>query len=50
MEFAKPEKIFFIRDLPKTRSGKIMIRILRDIAEGRELGDLTTLVDDLKVV
>ena len=43
--FAKPEKIYFIRDLPKTRSGKIMRRVLRDIAEGREPGDLSTLVD-----
>lgn len=54
-KFAKPERIFFIKDLPKTRSGKIMRRILRDIAEGRELGDLTTLVDvtvidDLKTI
>ncbi len=44
-KFAKPEKIYFIRDLPKTRSGKIMRRVLRDIAEGREPGDLSTLVD-----
>ena len=44
-KFAKPGKMFFIKDLPKTRSGKIMRRLLRDIAEGRELGDLTTLVD-----
>jgi acetyl-CoA synthetase len=42
---AKPEKIIFICDLPKTRSGKIMRRLLRDIAEGRILGDVTTLSD-----
>lgn len=40
---ARPEKIIFTSDLPKTRSGKIMRRLLRDIAEGRILGDLTTL-------
>ncbi|MBM3201992.1 MAG: acetate--CoA ligase [Chlamydiae bacterium] len=43
--FAKPEKILFICDLPKTRSGKIMRRLLRDIAEGRVIGDQTTLAD-----
>ncbi|MCE2982325.1 MAG: AMP-binding protein, partial [Parachlamydia sp.] len=42
---ARPEKIIFVRDLPKTRSGKIMRRLLRDIAEGRALGDTTTLID-----
>ena len=42
---AKPEDIFFAGDLPKTRSGKIMRRLLRDIAEGRTLGDTTTLAD-----
>ncbi len=42
---ARPEKIIFICDLPKTRSGKIMRRLLRDIAEGRVLGDVTTLSD-----
>jgi acetyl-CoA synthetase len=42
---AKPEKIIFTRDLPKTRSGKIMRRLLRDIGEGRILGDVTTLAD-----
>ena len=42
---AKPDKIFFTADLPKTRSGKIMRRLLRDIAEGRVLGDTTTLAD-----
>jgi acetyl-CoA synthetase len=42
---AKPEDILFAADLPKTRSGKIMRRLLRDIAEGRALGDTTTLAD-----
>jgi acetyl-CoA synthetase len=42
---ARPDKIFFTADLPKTRSGKIMRRLLRDIAEGRVLGDTTTLAD-----
>lgn len=42
---ARPDKIIFIADLPKTRSGKIMRRLLRDIAEGRVLGDTTTLAD-----
>lgn len=42
---ARPEKIIFIYDLPKTRSGKIMRRLLRDIAEGRLLGDVTSLAD-----
>jgi acetyl-CoA synthetase len=42
---ARPEKIIFSTDLPKTRSGKIMRRLLRDIAEGRVLGDTTTLAD-----
>ena len=42
---ARPEKILFTADLPKTRSGKIMRRLLRDIAEGRALGDMTTLAD-----
>jgi len=42
---ARPEEILFTRDLPKTRSGKIMRRLLRDIAEGRTLGDVTTLAD-----
>jgi acetyl-CoA synthetase len=44
-KFARPEKIVFSADLPKTRSGKIMRRLLRDIAEGRELGNVTTLAD-----
>ena len=42
---AKPDDIIFTADLPKTRSGKIMRRLLRDIAEGRALGDTTTLAD-----
>ncbi len=44
-KFAVPEKIIFAYDLPKTRSGKIMRRLLRDIAEGRALGNVTTLAD-----
>jgi acetyl-CoA synthetase len=42
---ARPDDILFSADLPKTRSGKIMRRLLRDIAEGRALGDVTTLAD-----
>jgi acetyl-CoA synthetase len=42
---ARPDEIFFTADLPKTRSGKIMRRLLRDIAEGRVIGDTTTLAD-----
>jgi acetyl-CoA synthetase len=42
---AKPDDLFFAGDLPKTRSGKIMRRLLKDIAEGRALGDTTTLAD-----
>ncbi len=42
---ARPDDIFFSADLPKTRSGKIMRRLLKDIAEGRALGDTTTLAD-----
>jgi acetyl-CoA synthetase len=44
-KFARPKRIVWADDLPKTRSGKIMRRLLRDIAEGRELGDVTTLKD-----
>ena len=44
-KFARPEKIIFSADLPKTRSGKIMRRILRDIATGQSLGNVTTLAD-----
>ena len=42
---ARPEEVLFTADLPKTRSGKIMRRLLRDIAEGKTLGDTTTLAD-----
>ena len=44
-KFARPEKIIFSADLPKTRSGKIMRRLLRDIATGSPLGNVTTLAD-----
>jgi acetyl-CoA synthetase len=44
-KLARPRRIIWTGDLPKTRSGKIMRRLLRDIAEGRELGDVTTLRD-----
>jgi len=42
---ARPKAVFIVPDLPKTRSGKIMRRLLRDVAEGRVLGDTTTLAD-----
>jgi acetyl-CoA synthetase len=42
---ARPEDVLFAADLPKTRSGKIMRRLLKDIAEGKALGDTTTLAD-----
>jgi acetyl-CoA synthetase len=42
---ARPDDLIFTADLPKTRSGKIMRRLLKDIAEGRALGDTTTLAD-----
>ena len=42
---AMPQEITFVDRIPKTRSGKIMRRLLRDVAEGRELGDTSTLVD-----
>uniref|UniRef100_UPI000584DAF0 AMP-binding enzyme n=1 Tax=Nocardia araoensis TaxID=228600 RepID=UPI000584DAF0 len=42
---AKPREIHIVPELPKTRSGKIMRRLLRDVAEGRQLGDTSTLVD-----
>ena len=42
---ARPSDVIFTAELPKTRSGKIMRRLLRDIAEGRKLGDTTTLAD-----
>ena len=44
-KFARPKRLIWAGDLPKTRSGKIMRRLLRDIAEGKELGDVTTLRD-----
>jgi acetyl-CoA synthetase len=46
---ARPDEILFAPDLPKTRSGKIMRRLLRDIAEGKALGDTTTLADPAAV-
>jgi acetyl-CoA synthetase len=42
---ARPKRVIVVPDLPKTRSGKIMRRLLRDLAEGRDLGDTTTLAD-----
>ena len=42
---ARPKAVVAVPDLPKTRSGKIMRRLLRDVAEGRVLGDTTTLAD-----
>ncbi|MGY1600711.1 acetate--CoA ligase [Geodermatophilus sp. SYSU D00815] len=42
---AKPRQIMVVQELPKTRSGKIMRRLLRDVAENRQLGDVTTLTD-----
>jgi len=42
---ARPEKVIFTPELPKTRSGKIMRRLLRDVAEGKAIGDVTTLAD-----
>ncbi|RLP74124.1 acetate--CoA ligase [Mycetocola tolaasinivorans] len=42
---ARPRDVFVVHELPKTRSGKIMRRLLRDLAEGREVGDTTTLAD-----
>ena len=52
-KIARPKAVIIVDDLPKTRSGKIMRRLLKDIAEGRDLGDTTTLrdpavVEDLK--
>ena len=44
-KFARPKRLIWTGELPKTRSGKIMRRLLRDIAEGRDLGDVTTLAD-----
>ena len=42
---AKPKSVMIVSELPKTRSGKIMRRLLRDVAENREVGDVTTLAD-----
>lgn len=42
---ARPRQILLVAELPKTRSGKIMRRLLRDVAENRALGDVTTLTD-----
>ena len=42
---ARPRQVFIVNELPKTRSGKIMRRLLRDLAEGRQVGDTTTLAD-----
>ena len=42
---AKPKSIMIVAELPKTRSGKIMRRLLRDVAEHNEVGDVTTLAD-----
>jgi acetyl-CoA synthetase len=42
---ARPRQIFIVAELPKTRSGKIMRRLLQDVAEGRDIGDTTTLAD-----
>ena len=44
-KIARPHGIIFTADLPKTRSGKIMRRLLRDVAHGRTLGDVTTLAN-----
>ena len=44
-KIARPKQVMFVTDLPKTRSGKIMRRLLRDVAESRVLGDVTTLAD-----
>jgi acetyl-CoA synthetase len=44
-KIARPHSLIFTEDLPKTRSGKIMRRLLRDVAEGRQLGDVTTLAN-----
>jgi len=46
---ARPRTVIIVPDLPKTRSGKIMRRLLRDVAEGRDLGDTTTLADEAVV-
>ncbi len=43
---ARPKQVYIVNELPKTRSGKIMRRLLKDVAEGRTVGDTTTLADD----
>ena len=43
---AKPRQVMIVPELPKTRSGKIMRRLLKDVAENRDVGDVTTLADD----
>jgi acetyl-CoA synthetase len=43
---AKPKIVLVVPELPKTRSGKIMRRLLKDVAEGRDAGDATTLADN----
>ena len=49
-KLARPRRIIWADDLPKTRSGKIMRRLLRDVTDGRELGDVSTLADPSVVV
>jgi acetyl-CoA synthetase len=44
-KLARPKSVYYTEDLPKTRSGKIMRRLLRDVADGKELGDVSTLRD-----
>jgi acetyl-CoA synthetase len=44
-KIARPRQIMVVPELPKTRSGKIMRRLLRDVAENRDMGDVTTLTD-----
>jgi len=46
---ATPDEVYFVDSLPKTRSGKIMRRVLKAVASGSELGDLTTLADEASV-
>ena len=47
---ARPKRVVLVKELPKTRSGKIMRRLLRDLAEGRAIGDTTTLADPAVMV
>ncbi|KIP51781.1 hypothetical protein SD72_13045, partial [Leucobacter komagatae] len=44
---ARPRNVYVVNELPKTRSGKIMRRLLKDAAEGRKIGDTTTLADTM---